>query len=67
MSTSYDWYGGSDITLEANVSKSVEYVINMGVDNPAADFFVSMGKIDGIETKASAITISNLSLVKVSE
>jgi hypothetical protein len=61
------WYGGSDITLEANVSNNVSYEFTMGVENPAADFYISMGKIAGIETPASAITITNLSLVKVGQ
>ncbi len=67
MSTTYDWYGGSDITLEANVSKNVVYEFTMTVDNPAADFFISMGKIAGKETPASVISISKLSLVKLGE
>lgn len=65
MSTTYEYYGGSDITLEANVSKSVEYEVTMTKDDPAADLFFSMGKIAGAETPASAITLSRLSFVKV--
>lgn len=67
MSTAYAWYGGSDITLEANVIKNVTYEFTMAVDDPAADFYISMGKIADIETKASEITLSKLSCVKVSE
>jgi uncharacterized protein YjdB len=65
MSTAYAYYGGSDITLEGNVSKSVSYEFTMNKEDPAADFYISMGKIAGVETPASAITLSKLSLVKV--
>lgn len=67
MSTSYAFYGGSDITLEGNVTKSVSYEFTMNKEDPAADFYISMGKIEGVETPASAITLSKLSLVKVSK
>ncbi|MDK2807736.1 MAG: hypothetical protein PWP24_469 [Clostridiales bacterium] len=65
MSTAYVWYGGGDIALEANVSKNVMFEFTMGVQDPAADFYISMGKIAGLVTPGSTITISNLSLVKV--
>lgn len=64
MSTT-SWYGGSDIVLVGNTSKKVEYTFTMNAVDPAADFYISMGKIEGIETLASAITISNLSFMKV--
>ncbi|MHB8128991.1 MAG: carbohydrate binding domain-containing protein, partial [Mobilitalea sp.] len=67
MSTSYAYYGGSDIALVENVSKNVEYTFTMNVVDPAADFYISMGKIAGIVTLPSAITMSNLSCVKVGE
>ncbi|HHU72417.1 MAG TPA: hypothetical protein GXZ21_10350, partial [Clostridiales bacterium] len=67
MSTSYAYYGGSDIALVENVSKKVEYTFTMSKVDPAADFYISMGKIANVETPPSTITISNLSFVKVDE
>lgn len=65
MSTTFDVYGSSDIVLEADTLKNVSYEYTMSVDNPSADFYISMGKIADKETPTSVITISNLSCVKV--
>ena len=68
MSTKYDWYGGADIQLLANNEKDVvcEFTMSKETDSNA-DFVISMGKIDGKDTPASDITLSDFSLVKVDE
>lgn len=64
MSTSYNWYGGSDIELVEGTPYHVDYTFTMKEDDPEADFYISLGKIEDVETPASDITISNLSLIK---
>ncbi len=64
MSTKYDWYGGSDVALDANKEKTVTYEFTMEDGDSGADFFISMGQIKDVDTPASVITISDLSLVK---
>ena len=68
MSTSYAWYGGADIQLPANDKKDVvcEFTMSKETDSNA-DFVISMGKINGEDTPASDITLSDFSLVKVDE
>jgi len=44
MSTSYNWYGGADIPLEANVEQTVTYEFVMTEADLGADFYISMGK-----------------------
>lgn len=66
MSTSYTWYGGADIELEAGKEKDVEVTFTMEHDtDAAAALFLSMGLIEGKDTPASTITLSDFSLVKV--
>ena len=68
MSTTYSWYGGSDIILKANEINHVSYTFKMNTTDNAADFYISMGKIldpANVETPASVITLSNISLIKV--
>lgn len=68
MSTSYKWYGGADIQLSANNEKEVVREFTMSEETDSnADFVISMGKIDGKDTPASDITLSDFSLVKVDE
>ena len=73
MSTSYSWYGGSDIALEAGKEKEVEVTFTMNEETDmAAALFLSMGQIftgEGesatpVETPPSTITLSDFSLVK---
>lgn len=64
MSTSYTWYGGADIPLEANVEQTVTYEFVMTEADLGADFYISMGKIEGEDTPASTITISEIKLIK---
>lgn len=72
MSTSYKWYGGSDISLEADKEKEVEVTFTMNEDtDAAAALFLSMGQIyeDAentvpVDTPASTITLSDFSLIK---
>lgn len=75
LNASYAWYGGADIALEADTEKEVECNFTVGNDdegNPRPtdndiSFVVSMGKIAGVETPASDITLSDFSLVKVEQ
>jgi len=65
LSTSYDWYGGSDIELEANQEKEVtiDFTMDKATDTNTT-LVVSMGLIEGKETPASSIALSDFSLVK---
>ncbi|MBD5095573.1 MAG: family 16 glycosylhydrolase [Lachnospiraceae bacterium] len=66
----YDWYGGQDIELGQNVEKNVSYTFTVSADKTTCEditFQVSMGKIDGESTPASAITLSDFSVKKVGE
>lgn len=70
MSKTYDWYGGSDIKLNANELKHVSYSFKMSENNNETDFYISMGKIldpSDVETKPSCISISNIAVVKACE
>ena len=61
----YTWHGGDDIALEAGKEKEVTVTFTMNDDtDTAAALFVSMGLIDGKDTPASTITLSDFSLVK---
>ncbi len=72
MSTSYSWYGGSNIVLEAGKEKEVEVTFTMNEEtDAAAAMFLSMGQIyeDAentvpVDTPASTITLSDFSLIK---
>lgn len=60
------WYGGTDIEIAtADEEQTVEFTFTMQADDPAGIFYISMGKISGVDTPASTITISNLKLEKV--
>ena len=45
------------------VIKTVSYEFTVDNTDPAADFYISMGKVKE-ETPASVITLSNISVVK---
>lgn len=64
MSKDYKYFAGTDIDLEGNVSKSVEFEFTMNSDSEAG-IFISMGKIVNKETPPSAITLSKLSFIRV--
>ena len=66
LSTIYSWYGGADIAINANEEYSFESDVIISKDtDPAIDFVLSMGKIDGQDTPASTVEISEISLVKI--
>ena len=61
----YTWYGGDDIALEAGKEKEVTVTFTMDKDtDTSAALFLSMGLIEGKDTPASKITLSDVSLVK---
>ncbi|HBA69475.1 MAG TPA: hypothetical protein DCZ40_08985 [Lachnospiraceae bacterium] len=61
----YTWYGGEDIALEAGKEKEVTVTFTMDKDtDTSAALFLSMGLIEGKDTPASKITLSDVSLVK---
>jgi len=61
----YTWYGGEDIVLEAGKEKEVTVTFTMDKDtDTSAALFLSMGLIEGKDTPASTITLSDVSLVK---
>ena len=65
LNSKYDWYGGSDIALEAGQEKEVSDTITVGQDkesNPDMTFVLSMGKID--DSPASQIELSDVSVIK---
>ena len=68
MSNSYKWYGGETIVLPKNeeVVKTITFTMNEETDTDAG-FFLSMGKIADVDTPASTITVSNISLKKLAE
>ncbi len=64
LNASYDWYGGADISLNADEEQTVTLTIVVtNQTDPAIDFVISMGKIG--DTPASTIEISNVSLKKI--
>lgn len=70
MSTSYDWYGGERVDLEANVPKAVTGQFTMAKDTDIDSLLaISMGQLkDGEQLLAapdSTIRISGISLKKV--
>ena len=62
----YVWYGGEDMVLEAEQEKTVNSTLEITqTSSNTIDFVISMGKIDGEETPASDIEISDISIVKL--
>lgn len=63
-SAGYAWYGGGDITLDADQEEQIDAVLTIReASSDTIDFVISMGKI-GEETPASDIEISDISIVK---
>ncbi len=61
----YTWYGGEEIALEAGKEKEATVTFTMDYDtDTSAALFLSMGLIEGKDTPASTITLSDFSLVK---
>jgi hypothetical protein len=64
LNATYAWYGGADISLNANEEQTVTRTITVTEPtDPAIDFVISMGKIG--DTPASTIEISNVSVKKL--
>ena len=65
--TAYDWQGGEDIALDADVKKSVDHTITTKNDFSGNDvnFQISLGKFSGEDTPAGTITIENVSIKEV--
>ena len=67
MNAAYDYYGGEDLLLEANETKTVSYAFTVDKDtSEEITFAISMGKIADEDTPVSTIEISEISVVKVS-
>ena len=67
MNEAYDYYGGQDLTLEANKSKLVSYEFTVDKDtSEEITFAISMGNIANEETPSSIIEIEDISVVKMS-
>ncbi len=64
MSAAYKWYGGSDVTCNANEEQTVTFTFTMDGDDPTAFFYVSMGKIADVDTPAGIIALSDFSIIK---
>lgn len=65
LSAGYAWYGGSDEVLLKDTEKDVEINFTMSADSdPATTLVISMGKIDGVDTPVSDITLSDFVLVR---
>ncbi len=68
MTSTYDWYAGEDMNLTAGEVKQVAYTTTIEKHTTRdMDFYISMGKMDGEDTPACSITISDISIMKTSE
>ena len=74
MSQNYAWYGGDVIALKAGEVKKVTVKFTMMAADADAFMAISMGQLyekddkdKPMETPASDITLSNISLAKVTE
>lgn len=65
MSKSYSWYGGSDPNLNADEEKEVSFEFTMNSDDNSAQLYISLGKAGSDTPLAADITISDISLVEV--
>lgn len=65
LSPSYTWYGGDDISLEKDQEKeiTVDFTMNEATDMNSA-MVISMGMIEGRDTPASTIELSDFSLIR---
>ncbi|MCM1373693.1 MAG: carbohydrate binding domain-containing protein [Muribaculum sp.] len=59
-----NWYGGGLVTLGAEQTVTVEFYMDKPTNTDVC-MFLSMGKIENVDTPASVITLSDFSLVKV--
>jgi len=66
MDTNYvNWYGGGDVVASTEKKTvTVEFKNSIATDSNAL-LMISMGKIEGVDTPASTITLENFSLVKI--
>ncbi len=63
----YTWYGGGDAILNANEPLEISQTIDVTLETAnTIEFCLSMGQISNVETPASKIEISEVSLVKIS-
>lgn len=68
LSSSYAYYGGQDISLEAGEEQDISFTFTMDeMTDTAVTMVISMGKIEEQETPVSDITLSDISLVKNAE
>ena len=63
MSAGYKWYGGTDVELNADEVKDVDFTVTMTEDNRGAGLFVSLGQFGN--TPASTIKLFGFSVIKV--
>lgn len=64
----YKWYGGTQVSLKANEVTPIEFVTDpVTASSKTIEFSVSMGQIKDAESAAALITLSDLSLVKVTK
>lgn len=64
----YKWYGGTQVSLKANEVTPIEVVTDpVTASSKTIEFSVSMGQIKDAESAAALITLSDLSLVKVTK
>lgn len=67
MNESYAYYGGEDLSLEANEAKTVSYEFTVDKDtSEKITFAISMGKIENEDTPPAVIEIEDISVVKIS-
>ena len=68
MSKYYEWYGGADISLNANERKLVEATVDMTEKSTdvEAEFAITLGYMNGA-VESHDLTLSDFSLVKIAE
>ncbi len=61
----YTWYGGLDVVLEDDQQKEITQTITVTEQSAnTIEFVISMGKINGVDTEASIVEISDVSIIK---
>lgn len=65
MSKTYSWYGGSDPYLNADEEKEVSFDFTMNADDTSAQLYISLGKAGSDTPLTADITLSDISLVEV--
>lgn len=63
----YTWYGGGDVNLSGNTVKTYTLEFTGEDTDPHGMMLISMGKIDGENTPASTITITEVSVIKIAD